>query len=326
MKSMTLLMTVAGIIFFSISFPGASGSADFPTRPLQIVVPFPPGGSIDIMPRILAPRLAEYLGKPVTILNKAGAGGAAGLQFVAGSKPDGYTIVTTPPNIVTIPYITPNITFSYRDFEPVSMAVNVPYVLVVESKSSFRSLDDLVDYGKKNPEKLNHGGSGAGAVSTFMGEWFSVVAGIKITQIPFVGEVPAIMALLGGKTHFNCCGISTALSYIKSGQVRVLAIMNPARYKGLPDVPTIGEKGYPDCTFTNWHMYMVPANTPKQIVDRLSETFQKVLKEEETIKALENVAAVIENRGPAEAAKVLKSDDEMWSKIIKRVGVQPPGK
>lgn len=272
------------------------------------------------MAHILAPRLAEYLGKPVIVEFKAGAGGGVGLEFVAGSRPDGHTMVVIPPNILTIPHITPNVTFSYRDFQPISLAVSNPYLILVNSKSPWKSIKDLVDYGKKNPEKLNYGGAGAGAVSTFTGEWFSFTAGMKITTIPYVTETLALVALLGERVDFVCCSITTAQSHIKSGQVRTLAVMSPERYKGVPDAPTIGEQGYPDCTFHNWHMYLVPAKTPKEVVDKLAEAFHKVLEEKEIIKSLENVAAVVENRGPEEAAKILKSDDEKWSKIIKRAG------
>ena len=326
MKQIVSIRLVLVVCVFSMMIAAPLMGQEFPTRTIQIVGPFPPGGSTDLVARILSPRLTEYLGKPVVVLNKAGAGGAVALQFVAGSKPDGYTLITIPPNLVIIPFITPNVTFSYQDFQPVSLAVSMPYVTVVDAKSPWRALEDLVDYGKKNPEKLNHGGAGAGAMSTFIGDWFSSAAGIKITQIPYVGEGPALVALLGGQASFNCCSIPSAINYIKSGQVRVLAVMTPERYKGLPNVPTMGEKGYPDCTFINWHMYMVPAKTPKHVVDKLAEAFQKVLREEDTIKALENVASVVENRGPEESMRILKNDDQLWGNIIKRAGSINPGK
>ena len=326
MRNRFLFIGMMGMVLFGPLHPPVSMGQEFPTRPLQLVVTFPAGGSVDVIARILSPRLSEHLGKPVTVLNKPGAAGAVAFQFVAGSKPDGYTFVMSTPNLVTIPHITPNVTFSYRSFQPIRLTTMVPYILVVDAKSNWKSIKDLVEYGRKNPEKLNHGGAGAGAVSTFMGDWFSVVAGIQITQIPYVGEAPALLDLIGGRTHFNCCSVSSAINYIKSGQLRTLAVMTAKRYKGLKDVPAIGEEGYPDCAFNNWHMALVPANTPRQAVDKLNEAFQKVLREEDIIKSLENLAAVVENLGPEESAKVLKEDDEKWATIIKRVGSEEPKK
>jgi tripartite-type tricarboxylate transporter receptor subunit TctC len=270
--------------------------------------------------------LAHYLGKPVTVLNKPGAGGAVGLEFVATGVPDGHTIVHTPTNIVIIPHITPNVNFSYRDFQPLNLIMSFPYLILVNSKSSFMKLGDLVDYGKKNPGKLTHGSSGAGAYSTFAGDLISSVANFKITQIPYVGEGPIVVALLGGQVDFGSCGIAAAFSYIKSGQVRALAVYDSKRYKGLPDVPTVWEEGYGDSSINAWQMYLVPVKTPKEVVDKLAKTLQVVLKEEETIKAIENLGAVVENWGPEESARYLKSEDENWSKIIKRIGFKTPSK
>ncbi|MFB3885441.1 MAG: tripartite tricarboxylate transporter substrate binding protein [Thermodesulfobacteriota bacterium] len=314
-RSVLLLLAVV----FSLSFPLKSECVEFPTRPLQIVVPFPAGGAADVVARILAPRLGEHLGKAVTVVNKPGAGAGVGLQFVAGSKPDGYTLVTTPPNLMILEHTVPNIAFSHRDFQPVSLPTSFTNVVVVSSKSQWKTLEDLVDYGKKNPGKLNHGNAGAGAMSTLLADWLADLTGIEITQIPYGGEAPALVAMLGGRIDFSIPNISSTMSYVKSGQVRILAISHPERLKTLPGAPTMTEKGYPDFSFINWHMYMVPANTPKQVVDTLGEAFQKVLREEEVVKALENVGAAVENWGPEKSADLLKKDDEKWSRVIKKV-------
>lgn len=315
------LFSVLFLSFFLI--PGVALSQEsFPNRALQIIVPYPPGGTSDITARILNNKLAEILGQSVVVVNKPGGGGALGIQSVATAKPDGYTLLTSPPGIILIPLITPGVSFSLKDFIPLSIAVSIPNVISVNQKSPFKDLESLIDHARKNPGKLNYSSAGPGTTPHFAGELFKVETKGDITHVPMGGEAPAVTGLLGGHVDLSFVSLAAVQKHLKAGTLRALAVMYPKKIKELPEVPTTKDKGYPGLIATAWHGYFVPAKTPTGIVSKLAAAFENALQDKEVVAPIEKAGMLLENLGGQEALRFLREEEARWSGVAKIANIQ----
>ena len=300
------------------------GQEPYPSKPIQITVPYPPGGTSDLTARILSGKLGGLLKQSVVVVNKPGGGGALGIQTIAAAGPDGYSVLTAPPGIVIVPLITPRAAFSLRDFLPVSLAVSTPNVITVKSDSPFKTFEDLVEYARKNPGKLNFSSAGPGTTPHFAGELFKLETKTTITHVPMGGEAPAVAGLLGGHVELSLVSIGAVQKHLQAGTLRARATTYHKRLKDWPDVPTTNEKGYPAILAVAWHGYFVPAKTPPDIARTLEGAFEAALRDKEVIALIEKAGMIVENLNAEAAARFLKEEEERWTRVARAAGMLVP--
>ena len=262
----------------------AKAQAVYPAKPITLVVPFTPGGSVDNSGRLIADRLSRELGVPVLVDNKGGAGGAMGSVYVAKAKPDGYTlIVTSQSTHVVNPAVNPNLPYdAVKDFAPITLIDRLSNVLLVNADLPVRTFAELVSYAQANPGKLNYASAGTGSVSHLSMELMKNQAKLPMTHIPYRGSGVALSDLLAGQVQLTWNNLSSNLANIRNGKLRALAVAAPQRVSQLPDVPTFAELKLPDLNLTSWTGLAAPANTPAPIIERLYRATRKVLQDPAT--------------------------------------------
>ena len=291
--------------------------AQYPTKTVQIINPFPPGAVTDIVARILAPKMAAALGQQVVIVNKAGGGGAVGIQAAKDATPDGYTILVTPPPIALIPIVNKNSSFTLKDFAPLALATSSPNTTVVKSDAPWKSFEEFIADAKKTPGQLTYGSAGPGTTPHFIGELVKMKTGIDMTHVPLGSESAAATAVLGGHVNIAFLTLGTTRSHIEAGTMRALAVASNRRLKDFPNLPTTVEKGYPELNLKIWVGFFAPAKTPAAAVKRLSAVISDSLKDAEAGATIEKAQALIENLGPAEFAKFLADEERKWTEVAR---------
>lgn len=262
----------------------ANAQAAYPSKPITLVVPFTPGGSVDNSGRLMADRLSRELGVPVVVDNKGGAGGAMGSVYVAKARPDGYTlIVTSQSTHVVNPAVNPNLPYdAVKDFAPITLIDRLANVLLVNADLPVRTFAELVKYAQANPGKLNYASAGTGSVSHLSMELMKTQAKLPMTHIPYRGAGVAVTDLIAGQVQLTWNNLSSNLGNIRNGKLRALAVAAPQRVSQLPDVPTFAELKLPDLNLTSWTGLAAPANTPAPIIERLYQATRKVLQDPAT--------------------------------------------
>lgn len=297
---------------------------DYPSRPLRIVVPFPPGGSNDVLGRVLGQKLGDAMGQPVVVDNKAGASGNIGTDFVAKAPADGHTmLVASNTSLAINPVLYPRLPFdAIKDFEPVTLLGSLPVVLVVNSSVKAHSVAELIALAKSDPDKLTYASAGAGSPQHMSAELFKSMTGTKITQVPYRGSAPALVDVLSGTVNIMFCPINSALPHIRSGRLRVLGVTSAKRITLLPEAPAISET-VPGYVSDIWIGMVVPAKTPAPAVARLNTELRKAL-------ALPDVREKLAEQGieaavstPSELASLIAADQKRWAAVIKSAGIQP---
>jgi len=315
--SIATAAAVAATVGFSAP---ALAQKDYPTKPVKMIVPFPPGGGTDIIARVLTDKLSSTLGWKMVVDNKPGAGGTLGMDAAAKSKPDGYTIVLgQTANLAIAPTLYPKLGYDpVKNFTPITLVDAAPLVVIVGANSPYKALGDIVTAAKASPGKLLFASPGNGTVAHLAGELFQQTAGIKYTHVPYKGAAQALPDLISGRAAFFVSSLETALPQIKSNQLRALAVSSPKRSPALPDVPTFAEAGFKGSEATTWFGVLAPAGTPEPIVSRLNAEITKIL---QTPEVKERLGGDVQT-GPAEFAKVIKADQDKWAKIVKEAGVK----
>ncbi|WP_159911092.1 tripartite tricarboxylate transporter substrate binding protein [Pantoea sp. 18069] len=267
-----------------VPLAAANAQAAYPSKPITLVVPFTPGGSVDNSGRLMADRLSRELGVPVLVENKGGAGGAMGSVHVAKARPDGYTlIVTSQSTHVVNPAVNPNLPYdAVKDFAPITLIDRLANVLLVNADLPVRTFAELVQYAQANPGKLNYASAGTGSVSHLSMELMKNQARLPMMHIPYRGSGVALSDLLAGQVQLTWNNLSSNLANIRNGKLRALAVAAPQRVSQLPDVPTFAELKLPDLNLTSWTGLAAPANTPAPIVERLYQAMRKVLQDPAT--------------------------------------------
>lgn len=295
----------------------------FPTRPIHLVVGYAAGGSTDQIARIVGQKLSEELGQPVVIDNKPGAGATIASDSVAKSAPDGYTLfMSTIANTINTTLYR-RLPFDFeRDFAPVSLVATVPNVLVVNPDVPAKTVQEFIALAKKNPEKIYFASSGSGSSIHLSGELFNMVAGVKLTHVPYKGSAPAVVDLMSGQVQAMFDNLSSSLPYIKAGKLRALAVTSATRSPAAPDIPTMAEAGLPECEVLSWFALVAPAKTPQPIIDKLNAAVVKLLADPSTKQQFDNIGADPASSTPAALAALISSETAKWAKVVKTSGAE----
>ena len=296
----------------------------FPSKPIRIIVPFAPGGNIDINARTVAPGLSEFLGQPVIVENRSGAGGRIGSAIVAKSPPDGYTLLLgAPGTLVSQPVFHDDIEYQpLRDFVFTSRISLVSSALVVHPSMPVRSVKEMVAFAKARPGELLMGSAGQGSGTHLMGELFQAMAKVKFTHVPYKGGAAASVAILSGQIHLTFDQVSSSGPFIKAGRLRALAVTTPQRSKFLPDVPTIDESGLRGYDYSTWTTLAIPAATPKDAVQKLRNGVDAVIAQPRTREAFEKFGAEVVPNSADEFTRRLQLDTARWARIRKESGLR----
>jgi tripartite-type tricarboxylate transporter receptor subunit TctC len=307
----------------SLLAPALAGSQSYPSKPIRIVVPFAPGGNIDITARTIAPGLTEALGQPVIVENRGGAGGRIGTLMVAKSPPDGYTVLLgANGTMVSQPVFHDDIEYQpLRDFVYTSRISLVPSALVVHPSLPVRSVKEIIAFARARPGSLLMGSAGQGSGTHLMGELFQALAQVKFTHVPYKGASAAVIDLIGGQVHLLFDQISSSGPHVKSGRLRALGVTTAQRSKFLPDVPTIHESvpGYENAT---WTTLAIPAATPKDVVQKLRDAVNAVIAQPRTREAFEKLGAEVVPNTAEEFTRRLTQDLARWTRIRKDTGIK----
>jgi tripartite-type tricarboxylate transporter receptor subunit TctC len=296
----------------------------YPTKPIRLVVPFPPGGATDILARDVAQKLTEAWGQSVIVDNRPGAGGNIGSELVAKSAPDGYTLEmgTVGTHAINASLYAKMPYDHVKDFVPVILVAGVPNVLVVTPSLPANSVAELIAYAKANPGKLNFASSGNGTSIHLSGELFKVMAGVQITHIPYKGSAPALQDLLAGQVQLMFDNLPPSLPQIKAGKLRALAVTSLARAPALPDVPTLAESGLPGFEASSWFGILAPAGTPAPIVAKINAEVAKWLSTPEAKEKLLKQGANPAGGTPEDFAKHIAAETAKWAKVVKDSGAK----
>ena len=299
-------------------------SQSFPSKPIRIIVPFTPGSATDTMARPIAERLSAALGQPVTIENRAGAGGTIGMNVVAKAPPDGYTLgvistghVVNPVLYASIPYDT------LKDFAAVAPLASLPSALVVSPTLGIRTVRELVEAAKVKPGTFNYATAGVGSAAHISAEKFRMATGIDALHVPFKGSPESLTETMGGRTQFTWTPLSTAAGLIKEGKLLALAVSTPRRVPAFPDVPTIAEAGFPKGEFNFWVGLLAPAATPRDIVVRLNEEINKALQTADMKERFAKIGAEPMGMTPAEYDSFIRSEYNVLGEVMRASGAKP---
>jgi tripartite-type tricarboxylate transporter receptor subunit TctC len=302
---------------------GSVFAQTYPSKPVRLIVGFPPGGGTDVVARVLAQKLTEWWGQPVTVENRAGATGTIGADLVAKSAPDGTTLIMghvnshgIAPNLFKLPYD------PVKDFAAVAYVGYVPNVLAVHPSVNVKSVKELVALLKANPGKYNYASSGNGSTQHLAGEMFKQLTGTSIVHVPYKGSGDAIKDLLAGVVAMNFDTMPPVMPHIQAGKLRGLAISTPKRLPQLPEVPTFAEEGITGFDVANWYGVMAPAGTPREIVQKLNADINKAMQVPEVRARLEGVGTQLKEQSAAEFEAYMKSEVAKYARLIKDTGVK----
>lgn len=309
----------AAAIAVALVAAGKAAAADYPSKPIELAVPYAPGGFADSLARMLADSMGRTLGQPVVVQNRPGANGNIASTFVTRAPADGYTVLLSTISTMTInPFLYKSVGHDpVKDFAPVAQVVNTANVVVVNPDSGIRTFKDLMAKARSGADKLTFGSSGNGSTLHLSGELFNQMVGASMVHVPYKGGAPALLDLLGGRltTMFSD---TSAIQHVKSGKLTALAVTSSKRMEALPDVPTVAEAGLPGYVVESWYGMVVPAGTPKEVIAKLNSAVSQALDSPAIKEKLGATgAAAPEDRSPEHLRKVIQQDMAKWSRVIK---------
>ena len=313
------------LLLSALVAPGLALSADpWPSKPIRIVVTFAPGGTSDVLSRAIAPELSTALGVPVVVVNKPGANSIIGTQEVAKAAPDGYTIGLFISAHAINPYINKNLPYdSKKDFIPLAMLALMPGLLTVNPNVPVKTVQELIALAKEKPGALAYGTPGGLTSGQLSMQYLIKLAGVDITEISYKGGGPALADLLAGHIQMLINSPTSTIPYVRTDKLRGIATTGAKRPAALADIPTIAESGFPGFELYEWYALFLPAGTPKDIVTRLHAEVMKVMASPAMVKRIADIGAESSTDTPEQFAKFVEKEDQVWSKIIKEIGVRP---
>ena len=298
-----------------MAMPGQA--AEFPTKEVQIIVPYAAGGATDLVFRALAASTSKYLGKAVVVVNKPGGGGAVGVTEAMQARPDGYTLLTAITPLTILPHQV-RTAFTYRSFEPVISVVQDPAMFQVRADSPWKTLREFLDYARKNPGMITVGNSGAGGGVHLIALAFEKAAGVKLNHIPFAGGGPSVTALLGGHIHAVSVSPPEGIAHVKAGKLRIIALFSETRMGAFPDVPTVREQGVP-FTMGQWRGLAAPKGTPPDVVKKLHDAFKKGMEDPAFVKNATDMTVQLAYLGSAAFGDLMAQDHERYGKLVQEI-------
>jgi tripartite-type tricarboxylate transporter receptor subunit TctC len=307
----------------TLLLPASAGAQDFPTKPIRLIVPFPPGGPNDIIARVVGQRMSELIKQPVLIDNRSGQAGVLGTDAVAKSNPDGYTIGIVSASALAISPTMEKVAYDVaRDLAPVTLVVTVPEMLVVASNVPANNMAELVALAKAQPGKLNFASAGVGGLPHLAGELFKQTAKLDIVHVPYRGAAPAINDLLGQQVQMTFLDLPVLLPHIKAGTLRPIALGAPTRAPTAPDVPTTAEVGMPNILIENWYGMVAPAKTPESVVAALNRITNEAMADPGVKEKLAAQGLTVAGDTPAQFRSHIEAETTKWAKVIKDAGVE----
>lgn len=302
----------------------ASEADNWPAKPITLVVPYPPGGTTDIVGRHLAERMREELGETVVVENKAGAATAIGTSYVARARKDGYTLLLSAgTTFTTNPHMNKSVPYKLEDFAPVAAVVTVPFAFLVRKDFPANDLKEFVSYAKAHPHKINNATNGQGTMVHLLGELMASGLGVQVTQIHYKGAAPASIDLLGGIVDSNIEALANAVPNVNAGKYRALAVLSAERLALMPTVPTFKELGYPSVIGETWFAVFAPAGTPQDIIEKLNAALQKITTSNAYGEAMRKLGNEPKSSTPAELQQTTMQQSKEWGDLIERLHLQP---
>ena len=307
------------------AFSAPALAQQYPTRPVRFVVPFAPGGSTDTLARTIGVKLADALGQQVVVDNRTGANGDIGMEIVARSRPDGYTIVLGYiANLAIAPSLYAKMPYDpVKDFAPITQPASSPNVLTAHPSVQAKTLQELIALAKAKPGQISFASTGVASVGHLTGELINNLAGIRMTHVPYKGSGQAVTDILGGHVQVMFSGFSSTLHHIRAGKLRALAVTGPKRSPALAEVPTISEQGFPGVEATAWYGILAPAGTPKPVVAQLHGDLVRVLKQPDVVQKLDGLGFEIVGSTPEQFSAYIRTEIKKWEKVVRASGAKP---
>jgi tripartite-type tricarboxylate transporter receptor subunit TctC len=305
------------ILALALALPAPAFAQQFPAKEVSIIIPYAPGGATDLVFRALANSTQKYLGKAVVVVNKAGGGGTVGVVEAQRAKPDGYTLLTAITPLTILPHQVKT-TFTYQDFEPIINVVQDPVMFQVQAQAPWKTLQEFLDYARRNPGIITVGNSGAGGGVHLIALAFEKAAGVKFNHIPFAGGGPSVTALLGG--HINAVSVSPpeGIPQVKAGKLRIMALFSERRMSDFADVPTVREQGV-DFALGQWRGLAAPKGTPPEAIRILHDAFKKGMEDAAFVKNAADMSVTLAYIGPADFGKLMAADHERFGKLVAEI-------
>jgi tripartite-type tricarboxylate transporter receptor subunit TctC len=320
---MILRLAVLVFLFLQIGFSLGQPADTYPSKPIRLILPFPPGGGTDILGRLVAERLSASLGQPVVIDNRGGAGGNLGAAEAARAAPDGHTLILAATTLAISPSLYAKLGFDpQKDFAPISLVATVPNVMITHPSVPAQTLKEFIALAKAKPGAMNFGSGGTGTSNHLGGELFNIVAGVKLVHVPYKGVNLAMNDVLGGNVQLVLIGIPAAAPNIKAGKLRALAVLARERSAALPDVPTAAEAGLPDFDVTTWYGVLAPAGTPRPIVTRLNGELVRIMHSPDLKERLATMATEPRTSTPEEFAAYIGEERARWAEVVRKTGIK----
>jgi tripartite-type tricarboxylate transporter receptor subunit TctC len=325
-KTLSMSRSLSSVFTATVMFllPALACAQVYPTKPIRIVVPFQPGGSMEVIARLVGQKLTAAFGQAVIIENRPGAGGTTGIEFVAKAPADGYTLLAIPSAFAINPSLYSKAPYDpIKDFEPVSALASYSLLLACHPSLPVRSVKALIALAKAQPGSLNYSSGGIGTSNHVAAELFAYMAGVRMTHIAYKGGGPALMDLIGGHVHIMFAAAPTTLPFVKSGKLRVLGVSTAKRSPFLPDVPTIAEAGIPGYEVNSWSALFAPAGTPAAIVKSINAEVGKGLRQADALEVLERQGLEQAAGSQEDLASLVRTEVAKWTKVIKATGIKP---
>jgi tripartite-type tricarboxylate transporter receptor subunit TctC len=317
---MRLIKPLFLIVFLSTS--GWAAAQPYPSKTVRLIVPFAAGGSTDVIARTIAPRLAEAWGQQVIVDNRPGGNTTIGTDLVAKAAPDGHTLLVTPAPFTVVPSVMKKLPYDpAKDFEPITLINTTPMGLVVHPGVPAKNVRELVALAKARPGQMNFASSGNGGVPHLSGELLNAMAGIKMIHVPYKGNAPALVDLIGGHVDMAFNGLTSVMPHIKSGRLRVIGVTSLGRTAALPEVPTLDEQGLKGFQSVAWNGLTAPARTPKDVIAKIADSTVRIVKSPELAEQLKRDGSDPVGSSTAEFVAHLRSEVEKWKKVLERAGI-----
>jgi tripartite-type tricarboxylate transporter receptor subunit TctC len=320
----TFLAVLSSLVLLAGQAAAQDAAANYPNRPVHVIVCVPAGGGVDTVTRYLADRLEKKLGQPVVVENHAGAAGNIGAEVVFKSAPDGYTLLASQPAPITInPLLYKHMAFDPAKFEPVAIMTTIPNVLIVRPDFPAKTAQEFLAYAKANPGKINYASQGIGTTSHLSAALLEKLAGLKLVHVPYKGTAPALNDLISSHVDMMFMELASAKKFADAGKAHILAVATENRLPSMPDVPTLDEIGVKGFESSTWNAISAPPKTPREIVSKLNEAIENVLASPEAEQHFAKLHLAAAHTTPAQATAFIEKETKAWGNVIKEVGIKP---